>query len=86
MREIVKNYKRSLPRKRVFWENWVDKRTLGLNKPAPKMDFLYKNLPEKKLLDLYLVENYTLKKIAKMHKVSYDTLKKYMRKIGLKGL
>ena len=29
--------------------------------------------------------DYTLKKIAKMHKVSYDTLKKYMRQIGLKG-
>ncbi len=85
MREMVKNYDKSLPRKRTFWENWVDKRTLGLNRPTPKIDLLYKNLPKEKLLHLYLVKNYTLKKIAKMHEVSYDTLKKYMRKIGLKG-
>jgi len=85
MREMVKNYDKSLPRKRQFWENWVDKRTLGLNRPTPKIDLLYKNLPKKKLLDLYLVKNFTLKKIAKMHEVSYDTLKRYMIKIGLKG-
>ena len=85
MREIMKNYDKTLPRKRQFWENWVDKRTLRLNRPTPKIDLLYKNLPKKKLLNLYLVKNYTLKKIAKMHEVSYDTLKKYMRQIGLKG-
>ncbi|TFG23721.1 MAG: hypothetical protein EU532_13205 [Promethearchaeota archaeon] len=36
MREIVNNYKKSLPRKRKYWENWIDKRTLRKIRNQPR--------------------------------------------------
>lgn len=86
MRELIKNYKKSLPRKRDFWENWADGRSIRSNYPSPKLDFLYENLPEEKLLDLYIDKNYPLLKIAEMYGVSYKTLRRYMRNLGLKNL
>lgn len=84
MREMVEIYGKSLPRKRRHWENWIDKRTLRKNYPSPKIDQLYRDLPQKKMLNLYLRENLTLKEIARMYDVSYDTLKRYMRKVRQK--
>lgn len=78
MREIVKNYKNSLPRKRAYWENWVDNRT---NKPSPKMDLLREKLPEEELINL--MKKFTLKQIAYMYGVGYRTLMDYKRKLNI---
>lgn len=78
MRDIVKNYKNSLPRKRAYWENWVDNRT---NKPSPKMDLLREKLPEEELINL--MKKFTLKQIAYMYGVGYRTLMEYKRKLNI---
>jgi len=82
MREMISNYNNSLPRKRAFWENWVDKRTVPKKRPTPKLDLLNRLLPRKILLKL--MSDLTLKEIAFLFGVSYDTLKKYMKTMGAK--
>ncbi len=83
MREMVNNYTKSLPRKRAYWDNWIDKRTLRKNRPSPKKELLTQKLPKEMLLKL--MKNLTLKKIAYIHGVSYATLLRYMKEIGLKS-
>jgi hypothetical protein len=78
MREMVKNYKNSLPRKRFYWENWVDKRTL---KPSPKMDLLSKKLPKEMLINQ--LKKFTLKQIAYTYGVGYKTLMTYKCKLNI---
>lgn len=78
MREMVQNYDKSLPRKRQFWENWVDKR---INKHSPKMDLLREKLPKEDLISL--MKKFTLKKIAYIHGVGYRTLMDYKRNLNI---
>ena len=68
---------------KLFWENWVDERTIRTEWDKPKTNLLEINLPEETLLDLYLNKNLTLNKIAQKYNVSYSTLRRYMRKIGI---
>lgn len=82
MREMISIYNNSLPRKRAYWVNWVDKRSLKKKRPTPKLDLLKRLLQRKVLLKLMC--DLTLKEVAFLCGVSYDTLKKYMKTIGAK--
>jgi len=75
MREMVKDYKNSLPRKRTYWENWVDNRK---NKSSPKVDLLREKLPKEELLNL--LNKFTLKQIAQIYGVRYKTLMRYLNR------